>query len=105
MFIVNSKNNQIKQKIDLKFESFLDALYLNNKLILCGVNKKMDEIKIIEFDENSSFNLKKHFKTLLKNLSFNSVFAMCPKVNSIFKWIVLSSFFIFTLSYLLIIYV
>ena len=56
LFIIDSTSSQIKQKIELNdVYSFDDALYLNNKLILCNVNGKRNEIRIIEFEQNSSF--------------------------------------------------
>ena len=51
LFIIDSTSSQIKQKIELNdVYSFDDALYLNNKLILCNVNGKRNEIRIIEFE-------------------------------------------------------
>jgi hypothetical protein len=51
LFQINKENNQIVKKIELiDIEFFSDALYLNNKIIVCGVNKfNWNELRIIEF--------------------------------------------------------
>jgi hypothetical protein len=50
IFKINKENNQIINKIELNdIEFFIDILYLNNKIILCGVNYNWNEIRIIEF--------------------------------------------------------
>ncbi len=51
LFKVNKENNQIITKVELKeIEFFSDALYLNNKIIVCGVNKfNWNELRNIEF--------------------------------------------------------
>ena len=51
LFAIDSENYQIKQKMELKDIGFLsDGLYLNNKLILCGVQGIGNELRIIEYD-------------------------------------------------------
>ena len=53
LFIIDATSYQIKQKIELNdVDTFEGALYLNNKLklILCQVNDKGREIRIIEFE-------------------------------------------------------
>ena len=56
IFIIDATSYQIKQKIELNdVDRFSDALYLNNQLILCHVNDKYNEIRMIEFDYNYSF--------------------------------------------------
>ena len=51
LFIIDSKNYEIQRKIELcDFQNFRDALYANNKLILCEVDGKWKELSIIEFD-------------------------------------------------------
>ena len=51
LFIIDSTSYQIKQKIELNdVDTFVGALYLNNKLILCYVNDICNEIRIIDFE-------------------------------------------------------
>ena len=50
LFQINKENKQITKKIELKdINSFYDVIYLNNKVILCDVNGKGNEIRTIEF--------------------------------------------------------
>ena len=50
LFQINKENKQITKKIELKdINYFLDVIYLNNKVILCQVNGKGNEIRTIEF--------------------------------------------------------
>ena len=50
LFQINKENKQITKKIELKdINNFRDAIYLNNKVILCWVNGKDNEIRTIEF--------------------------------------------------------
>ena len=50
LFQINKENKQITKKIELKdINGFCYAIYLNNKVILCGVNDKENEIRTIEF--------------------------------------------------------
>jgi hypothetical protein len=52
LFKIDS-NYKIEQKIQLEnTSSFNDALYLENKIILCGIgkNKFLNQIKIIQFN-------------------------------------------------------
>lgn len=51
LFIVDSANYKIKQKIKLKdIDTFSDMMYLNKKLVLTGVNEKMNKIVVIELN-------------------------------------------------------
>ena len=51
LFIINSTNYQIKQKIELNdVDSFGDGLHLINQLILCHVNGTKNLLRIIEFE-------------------------------------------------------
>ena len=51
LFIIDSNNYTVKQKIQLNdIERFADVLYMNNEMILCGVNRVLNEIKIIKFN-------------------------------------------------------
>jgi hypothetical protein len=49
LFQINKENNQITNKIQLSISGFYDALYLNNKMILSGVNSTDNEMRILEF--------------------------------------------------------
>ena len=50
LYQINRKNNQIIKKTELDgIHNFSDAIYLKNKIILCHVNSKLNEIRIIEF--------------------------------------------------------
>jgi hypothetical protein len=49
LFQINKENNQITNKIQLNISGFYDALYLNNKMILSGVNSTDNEMRILEF--------------------------------------------------------
>ena len=50
LFQINKSDNQIINKIELNdIHRFYDVLYLNNKIILCAVNEKENEMRIIEF--------------------------------------------------------
>ena len=49
-FQINKENKQITKKIELKgIDDFWDVIYLNNKVIISGVNVKDNEIRTIEF--------------------------------------------------------
>ena len=48
---INKQSKNIINKIELEdIDDFSDAIYLNNNVILCGVNGKGNEIRTIEFD-------------------------------------------------------
>ena len=50
LFQIDQENNQLINKIELNdIEYFYDGLYLNDKIILCGVNYNGNEMRIIEF--------------------------------------------------------
>ena len=50
LFQINKENKQITKKIELvDINLFWDAIYLNNKVIISGVNDKDNEIRTIEF--------------------------------------------------------
>ena len=50
LFQINKENKQITKKIELKdINNFWDVIYLNNKVIISGVNVKDNEIRTIEF--------------------------------------------------------
>ena len=51
LFVIDSKNHTVKQKVELEgIDTFNDALYLKNKMILCAVNGKGNQISTIEFE-------------------------------------------------------
>ena len=50
LFQINKEIRQKSKKIELEdIKHFYDVIYLNNKVILCGVNGKRNEIRTIEF--------------------------------------------------------
>ena len=55
LFVINSMNNHIIRKIELNdLDLFSDVLYLNNRIIVCGVNDKDNELRLIEFNGQQS---------------------------------------------------
>ncbi len=55
LFVISLADNQIIRKIELnELDLFTDALYLNNKIIVCGVNDEDNVLRLIDFNHQSA---------------------------------------------------